>query len=322
MPKVKYYFDADSVSYKQIRVSSWHKLTKGFAFVATAALFGLLFYLLSSSVIQTPEEIALRRELGFVKTQYGVLNKKMVQVEAVLDDLKARDNNLYRAYFEVSPIPDDVRKGGFGGTNRYASLAGFANSQLVESTARKLDEISKQMVIQSKSLDEIVSLAKNKEKMLASLPAIQPIAKKDLIRVSSGFGMRLHPILKVMRMHTGIDFSAKRGAPIYATGDGVVAYTKHSPSYGNEILIKHGFGYQTRYAHMLKYIVRKGQKIKRGDCIGYVGNTGISTGSHLHYEVLKNGKPVDPIHFFYKDTGPEAYKKLYQQVRENNQSLD
>lgn len=322
MPKVKYYFDADSVSYEQIRVSSWHKLTKGFAFVATAALFGLLFYLLSSSVIQTPEEIALRRELGFVKTQYGVLNKKMVQVEAVLDDIEARDNNLYRAYFEVSPIPDDVRKGGFGGTNRYASLAGFANSQLVESTARKLDEISKQMVVQSKSLDEIVSLAKNKEKMLASLPAIQPIAKKDLIRISSGFGMRLHPILKVMRMHTGIDFSAKRGAPIYATGDGVVAHTKHSPSYGNEVLIKHGFGYQTRYAHMLKYIVRKGQKIKRGDCIGYVGNTGISTGSHLHYEVLKNGKPVDPIHFFYKDTGPEAYKKLYQQVRENNQSLD
>ncbi len=322
MPKVKYYFDPDSVSYEEIRTSRWIRLTKGLAFVATAALFGLIFYLLSSSVIQTPEEIALRRELRFVKTQYGVLNEKMTQVEAVLSDLEERDNNVYRTYFEVSPIPDDVRKGGFGGVNRYAPLAGFDNSQLVESTARRLDAISKQMIIQSKSLDEIVSLAKNKEKMLASLPAIQPIAKRDLIRISSGFGMRFHPILKIMKMHTGIDFSARRGAPIYATGDGVVAHAKRSPSYGNEVFIKHGFGYQTRYAHMWKYTVHKGQKIKRGDRIGYVGNTGMSTGPHLHYEVIKNGKPVDPIYFFYKDTGPEAYKKLYQQARENNQSLD
>lgn len=322
MPKARYYFDADSMTYKRIVASRWSGFKRGLLFVSAVFLSAFFLYLIGSSFIQTPEEIALNRELNFVKTEYNALHKRMAGVEDVLEDLKNRDNNIYRTYFEVSPIPDDVRKAGFGGVNRYANLAGFKNSQLVENTTRQLDIISKQMAIQSKSLDEIVSLAKNKEKMLRSLPAIKPIAKKDLIRYSSGFGMRLHPILKIMRMHTGLDLSARLGTPIYATGDGVIRYVRRSRSYGNEVLINNGFGYQTRYAHMSKYIVHRGQHIKRGDVIGYVGSTGVSTGPHLHYEVLKNGRPVNPINFFYEDTGPEEYRALYAQVQLNNQSLD
>lgn len=322
MPRAKYYFDAHSVTYKRIKTSRWKRFLRASTFVFAVLLSGFFFFLIASSFVRTPEEIALKRELSFAEMQYKALNQKMLRMETVLEDLKDRDNNIYRTYFEVNPIPDDIRKGGFGGVNRYANLEGFKNSELVENTAKKLDVIAKQMVVQSKSLDEIVSLARNKEKMLASLPAIQPISKKDLIRYSSGFGMRLHPILKIMKMHTGLDLSAKRGSPIYATGDGVVKYARKSRAYGNEVVLDHGFGYQTRYAHMRQYIVHRGQKIKRGEVIGYVGNTGISTASHLHYEVMKKGKPVDPINFFYKDTGPEEYRDLYEQVQQNNQSLD
>jgi murein DD-endopeptidase MepM/ murein hydrolase activator NlpD len=271
----------------------------------------------------SPKEKILNREIQQLSIQYKIIKNKLEKAEIVLDDLQKRDDNIYRLIFEADPIPKSIRKAGYGGVNRYQDLTGFKNSELVISTSKKIDQVTKQLYIQSKSFDEIIELAQNKTTMLASIPAIQPVSNKDLSRMASGFGNRIHPIYKTRKFHAGMDFSAKTGTPIYATGDGEISKIKRSrKGYGNHVVINHGFGYKTLYAHMSKYIVKKRQKVKRGDIIGYVGNTGTSVAPHLHYEVHKDGKKINPVNFYYNDLTPEQFEKMLLISSQSNQSFD
>ena len=323
MAKVKYYYDTKTLSYKQIKLSKLNKIKNFFYFIIGSAFTGLLMVMVFFQFFDSPKEKMLNREIEQLSTQYEIIQNKLTQVELVLDDLQERDDNIYRVIFEADPIPKSIRKAGYGGVNRYNDLTGYNNSDLIISTANKIDQITKQLYIQSKSFDDIIELAKNKKDMLAATPAIQPVSNKDLSRMASGYGYRIHPIYKTRKLHTGMDFSAKTGTPIYATGNGKIEKVKKSRrGYGNYVVINHGYGYKTLYAHMSKYIVRKGQEVKRGDVIGYVGNTGMSMAPHLHYEVHKNGKKINPVNFYYNDLTPEQYKKMLEICSQNNQSFD
>jgi murein DD-endopeptidase MepM/ murein hydrolase activator NlpD len=272
---------------------------------------------------QTPREKNLARENENLKLNYTLLTKKLKKIQLVLNDIKQRDNNIYRTIFEAEPIPEDVRLGGYGGVDLYKDLDGYTNSELIKNSMKEAEKIEKQLVVQSKSFDEVVKLAKNKEKLLAHLPAIQPVQNKDLKRMASGYGMRIHPILKTRRMHWGMDFTAKTGTPIYATADGIVKHAGWKANgYGKHVVINHGFGYETLYGHMSKVAVKNGQHVKRGQIIGYVGNTGLSAGPHCHYEVHVNGKKVNPINYYYNDLTAEQYALLRKLATEENQSLD
>lgn len=323
--KVKYYFDTESLAYRKIKPKLSKKLGYIGLFLLASALFGFLCFvaLLNTSLLDTPKDRLQAREIETMKLRYAILNKKMDEVDEVLEEVAERDNNIYRAYFNTSPIPTEQRKAGFGGVNRYKELEGFNNSDLVISTSKRVDVISKELAIQSKSLDEILKLAKEKNKLLAAIPAIQPVKNEQMKRVASGFGYRSDPFTKVRKMHEGMDFTAATGTPVYATGDGVIAAADNSKSgYGNHIEIKHGYGYLTLYGHLSKYKCRAGQRVKRGDIIGYVGSTGRSEAPHLHYEVHKDGKVVNPINFYYGNISAAEYVAISKVANQENQSLD
>ena len=323
MAKVKYYYDTKTLSYKRIELSVANKIKKILYFFFGSALTGFFMVVIFLQFFDSPKEKILNREIQQLSIQYKIIQNKLEKAEIVLDDLQKRDDNIYRLIFEADPIPKSIRKAGYGGVNRYQDLTGFNNSELVISTSKKIDQVTKQLYIQSKSFDEIIDLAKNKTTMLASIPAIQPVSHKDLSRMASGFGNRIHPIYKTKKFHAGMDFSAKTGTPIYATGDGEISKVKRSrKGYGNHVVINHGFGYKTLYAHMSKYIVKKRQKVKRGDIIGYVGNTGTSVAPHLHYEVHKDGKKINPVNFYYNDLTPEQFEKMLLISSQSNQSFD
>ncbi len=322
MAKVKYQYNPETLSYTKIKTKTSQKIRNGILGFLAVVLTLILGYVLLDSVFESPKEKVLKRELENLKLNYEIFAKKNRQHEARIRELEQRDNTIYRLFFEAEPIPDEIRQAGFGGVNRYKSLEGYSNSKIIIDLAKEMDVLSKRIVIQSKSLDDIVKMAENKEEMLASIPAIQPVKKENLTRMASGYGMRTHPILKIRKMHEGMDFTAKRGTPIYASGNGVVTRANRSGSYGKVVYIDHGYGYQTRYAHMNRFIVRKGQKVKRGDLIGYVGNTGRSVGPHLHYEVRKNGRPVNPVYFYYGDLSPEEFIAMQEAASKENQSLD
>jgi murein DD-endopeptidase MepM/ murein hydrolase activator NlpD len=273
--------------------------------------------------LNTPAEIAQKRTLKNYELQFDILNKKLSQLEAVVSNIEDRDNNLYRVYFEASSIPEEQRKAGFGGVNRYKNLEGYDNSDLIINTVKRLDILTKQTVVQSRSLDEIERLAKNKAALIEAIPTIQPVKNKDLTRLASGFGYRIDPFTKVRKKHYGMDFTAKRGTPIYATGNGVIKRADNrSSGYGKHIRIAHGFGYVSLYAHLSKYNVRRGQKVKRGDVIGYVGSTGRSVGPHLHYEIIKDNKKINPLNFYYGNLSPKEFEALLTQSKQENQSMD
>ena len=325
MPKYKYYYDQETLSYRRIEVNTGVRFRNAFVFLTVSALFGLimLLVLLYSPLIETPKEIAQAREIDNYQLQYEQLNRKMQQIESVLDNLQDRDNQIYRVIFEANPISEDVRKAGFGGVNRYADLEGFENSELVVSTTKRMEILSKQVVVQSKSLDEIQRMALDKEVLISAIPSIQPINNEDLRRMASGYGWRTDPFTKTRRKHKGMDFSAPTGTPIYATSDGkVIRVDGRAPGYGKHIRIDHGFGYVTLYAHLSKYNVRRGQEVKRGDVIGFVGNTGRSVAPHLHYEIRKDGKHLNPINFYYGDLNTEEFNALLEAANRENQSLD
>lgn len=323
MAKVKYYYDSDTLSYRKIQLRKRDKLKKTLIFIASTALFALLIVVISFQFIDSPKEKSQKRELDNMKLRYDLLTKKMNQAQEVLAGIQQRDNDIYRLYFEANPIPDEQRKAGFGGVNRYKSLEGFENSEMIVDVTKNMDILSKQLYIQSKSLDEIISMAEDKEKLLAAIPAIQPIRKEDLTRMASGYGWRSDPFTKARKMHKGMDFTAPKGTPIYATGNGIVKRADNRASgFGNHIEIDHGYGYATIYAHMSKYNVKRGQKIKRGDLIGFVGNTGRSSGAHLHYEVHKNGHAIDPINFYYGNLTPEEFKEMLKAASQEGQSYD
>lgn len=323
MSKVKYYYDSETLSYKKIERRKRNTAKYAFIFFLGSALFAFLFVFLASQFVKSPKERALTRELQHMELQYQLLNKKMDEAQSVLANVEARDNSIYRLYFEANPIPEEQRKAGFGGVNRYKSLEGFDNSKIIIESNRRMDILQKQIVVQSKSLDEIAVLAADKEKFLASIPAIQPISNEDLTRMASGYGYRTDPFTKVKKFHYGMDFTAPRGTPVYATGDGVVKRADNaSTGYGNHIRIDHGYGYVTLYGHLYKYNVRVNQKVKRGDLIGFVGSTGRSQGPHVHYEVFKDDERINPMNFYYGNLSAEEYNKLLEHASLENQSLD
>ncbi|EAQ42557.1 M23 family metallopeptidase [Polaribacter sp. MED152] len=320
MAKVKYYYDEDTLSYRKIAVKKsdyYRKILFSFLGVILIAFIGFIGF---SQIITSPSERAQKRELENLKFHYELINKRLEESASILSQLQERDNNIYRSYFEANPIPEEQRKAGFGGVNRYKNLDGFENSELIKNLTKEVDILSKQMVVQSKSLDEIVALAKEKEEMLASIPAILPVKKGDFY-VASGYKMRMHPILKINKFHKGMDFTAPKGTPVYASGNGKIYRAQRSSTFGKVIYIDHGYGYKTIYAHLSKMVVKRGETIKRGDLIGYVGNTGLSVAPHLHYEVHKNDVALNPINFYYGDLTLEEFANL-QQTSEESQSYD
>jgi len=325
MSKVKYYYDPDTLSYRKIEPKKSRRYRNIAFFILGSFLFGLLslILLMNTNLINTPKELSLQREVKNYELQFDLLNRKMGQIEEVLANIEDRDNNIYRLYFEANPIPEEQRRAGFGGINRYKSLEGFNNSEMVIATTKRLDIIKKQMAIQSKSLDEITKLAEEKEKLLMAIPAIQPINNENLRHMASGYGWRSDPFTKARKMHRGMDFSAAKGTPIYAPGDGkVIRADNGSSGYGKHIRINHGYGYKTLYGHLSKYNVKRGQKVKRGDLIGFVGNTGRSEAPHLHYEVWKDGERINPINFYYGSLTPEEFENMLKFAAQENQSLD
>ena len=323
MAKIKYHFNTSTLKYERVIVSWKKRLLRVFGWLATAVVFGALIMLVAYNVFDTKKEKRLKRQLEESTLQLELLKQRADQVEAVLGDLQERDNTIYRVIFEAEPIPQSVREAGFGGAERYRNLRSDYNGELLVDVTKRIDKLSKQLYVQSKSFDEVWDLVKNKNNMLASIPAIQPVANKDLTRVASGYGMRIHPIYKTEKMHTGMDFTSPVGTEIHATGNGVVNKVEYDGrGYGNNVIISHGFGYQTLYGHMSKILVRPGQKVSRGDLIGYVGNTGTSTGPHLHYEVLKGGKPVNPVNYYYNDLTPEEYQTMLEISSKAGQSFD
>jgi murein DD-endopeptidase MepM/ murein hydrolase activator NlpD len=325
MSKVKYYYDPETLSYRPIAITNKKRISNFFLFFLTSFLFGLstLLTLLNTDWINTPAEISQKRALENYELQFDILNKKLTQIEAVVSHLEDRDNNLYRVYFEASSIPEEQRKAGFGGVNRYKDLEGYDNSELIINTAKRLDILSKQTVVQSRSLDEIERLAANKAELIEAIPSIQPIKNEDLTRMASGYGYRIDPFTKKRRFHYGMDFSAKKGTPIYATGNGIVQRADNrSSGYGRHIRIDHGFGYISLYGHLEKYNVRRGQKVKRGDIIGFVGNTGRSVGPHVHYEIFKDNKKINPLNFYYGNLSQKEFDALLTQSKLENQSMD
>lgn len=323
MARTKYYFNTDSLKFERVVVTFRKRLLRVLGWLSTAAVFGVIVLLLAYSFLDSPKEKQLKREIGALSLQYELLQQRMVLASAVLEDLEKRDDQIYRVIFEAEAIPADVRTAGFGGVNRYKDLEGFNNAELMINSTRTMDKLYRRMYIQSKSYDEVFELVKKKAELLASIPAIQPVTKRNITRLASGFGHRIHPIYKTYMMHAGIDFTAPIGTEIYATGNGVVAKTEYNGrGYGNNVVIQHGYGYSTLYGHMSRFAVRPGQRVKRGDVIGYVGNTGSSTGPHVHYEVIKNGKKIDPINFFFNDLTAEEYEKIREQASQSNQSFD
>ena len=323
MAKIKYHFNTSTLKYERVIVSWKKRLLRVFGWLATAVVFGALIMLVAYNVFDSPKEKRLKRQLEESTLQLELLKQRADQVEAVLGDLQERDNTIYRVIFEAEPIPQSVREAGFGGAERYRNLRSDYNGELLVDVTKRIDKLSKQLYVQSKSFDEVWDLVKNKNNMLATIPAIQPVANKDLTRVASGYGMRIHPIYKTEKMYTGMDFTSPVGTEIHATGNGVVNKVEYDGrGYGNNVIISHGFGYQTLYGHMSKILVRPGQKVSRGDLIGYVGNTGTSTGPHLHYEVLKGGKPVNPVNYYYNDLTPEEYQTMLEISSKAGQSFD
>lgn len=324
MSKVRYRFNSKSLTYEKVKTSFKVGFLYVLSYLVTGIVFATITIILSRQFLPSPSEKKQNRELEVLKLQYELLDTKMNLAEKVLYDLEDRDDNIYRAIFESEPLPKTIRYGGSGGSDKYSVFDVFDNADLLKSSTEKLDKITKQIYIQSKSFDEVVKLAKNKEKLLASIPAIMPINHKDLFHtISSNFGWRTHPIYKTQQFHPGMDFAYPQGTPIYASGDGLIETADDmAQGYGNHVVINHGFGYQTLYGHMSKIAVHANQKVNRGQLIGYVGSTGLSTGPHLHYEVIKNGEKVNPINYYYNDLSPQEYQLLIDGSKKSTQSFD
>lgn len=295
----------------------------GFMILCTSLIFAVGIVYLIQKFIPSANEQRLQNDLSKMEEQYTLMQQDANRMHNVLESLRKRDVNIYRVLYESEPIDEDVWNAGYGGSNRYKDLEGFSNTDLMKDLRAKLDKLKYQLVLQSKSYDEIAKLSMSKEAMLASIPAIQPVSNEDLTRIASGFGMRIDPIYRTPRMHTGLDFTAPVGTPIFSTGKGkVVAVEFNGGGYGNHVIIDHGYGYQSHYAHMSRFNCKVGQEVNRGDMIGYVGNTGKSTGPHLHYEIIYNGEKIDPVHFFYNDLTNAQYEQMLELSANAAKTLD
>lgn len=324
MARIKYYYDTETCKYERVRTKNSDIILNTLGIVSLTLSLAIGLLILYSNYFASPKEVMLKNQVQELEFYYNNLNNEVDQLRKILGNIEHRDDNIYRVVLGAEPIDKSVRDAGVGGADRYADIKekSIVQKDLILELHEKVDMLRRKLYIESKSQDEVVSLAENKEKQLAAVPAIQPVANKQLIALASGFGLRVHPIYKVKKMHTGIDFAASIGTPIYATADGkVVEVSVRFSGYGKMVEIDHGFGYRTRYAHMHGFAVRQGQNVKRGDLIGYVGNTGLSTAPHLHYEVMLNGSHINPVHYFFNDLSAAEYEKIIELASVENQSL-
>jgi murein DD-endopeptidase MepM/ murein hydrolase activator NlpD len=323
MAKHKYKFNAESLSYTKVTRTPKEKFLRFLTYFFASVVLAILYFMVFSIFFDSPKEKGLKRQISELKVNYQIVNDELNRIETILSDLQERDDNIYRTIFEAEPVHSSVRQAGTGGSNSYRDLEKFENSALVIDVKSRLDKIMKKIYVQSTSYDEIINLAKNKEEMLACIPAIQPISNRDLKRTASGWGYRIHPIYKIRKFHYGMDFTAPTGTEVYATGDGVIEFMESSKrGYGNKIVLNHGYGYKTLYAHLNQFNVKVGQKVKRGDVIGYVGNTGLSTAPHLHYEVSLNDKKVNPVNYYFNDLSASEYERMIELSLKSGQTFD
>lgn len=323
MARKKYIYNPQTLEYEEYTPSRSKRIRRFLLFVLTAGIIGYAAVSIIQNTIGSPKERMQAREIEFLKLQYDIINDKIENIDNLLGEMQDRDDNIYRMIFEAEPIPTSIRKAGYGGSNRYEALNGYENSNIVKETAKKIDVVESQLYVQSKSFDEVYDMARNKAQMLSCIPAIMPVKDVDIYRISSHFGYRTDPFYKVQKLHNGIDFSAPIGTHIYCSGDGVVEKViKGNSGYGNNIVVDHGYGYKTRYAHLSKAYVKVGQKVKRGEYIANVGNSGKSTAPHLHYEVIKNNKAINPVNFFFNDLTPEEYDKILELSEKPSMTMD
>ena len=321
--KVKYFYNPANLRFEKHITPRWVWALRIIGWMSTAAVFASVIVYIAYTYFDSPKERYLKNQISTMELEMEFMNNKLDTMSVILSEMADRDDNIYRVIFETEPVSRNERLAGIGGSERFQRMNKLDNAGLLKNTALKLESVRRQMVIQSKSFDEIEHLVTNKEKLLAHTPSIQPVSNKQLERIASGFGWRLHPIYKFAKFHEGLDFTAPKGTNIFATADGTVVQADNSQSgFGNCVVIDHGYGYKTRYAHLSAFKVRAGEKVKRGELIGLVGNTGLSTAPHLHYEVEKNGIKVDPINFFYTDLTAEEYAKLIELANTSGQSYD
>ena len=324
MSKDKYYYNPKTCKFERIKKTKKEIFLNIIGFLLIVLFSSFIVLNIYDTYFESPKIVELRKENQELETHFEILNKEVNVAYKMLENLEERDDNIYRIIFEAEPIPSTIRQAGVGGINRYKELidGNLKREELLVDNYIKIDELKRKLYIQTKSYDELFGMANNKEDLIAAIPAIQPIYNKDLRRVASGYGMRIDPFLKVRRMHYGLDFSVKKGTTIYATEDGEVVIIKSSfGGLGKHIYLDHGNGYRTVYAHLNKFNVKKGQKVKRGELIAYSGNTGRSTSPHLHYEVHKNGEKINPINFFFNDLTPSQYEEVIRIASIENQAL-
>ena len=323
MKKIKYFYNTNTLRYEKQVVPLRVTLLRILGFISAAIVTGLIIVAIAFRFLDSPKEKLLKLQLERVQEQNKVYTDRVVEIDERLKQLEKRDNEVYRTIFEANPIPDSARAKQIEKKKELQVVARMDNQQIAEGLLNTLNTLFNRVMHQEKSYKEIEGMIRNKEKLLASTPAIQPISNKDLNRLSSGFSYRIDPIYKTVKFHAGLDFSAPQGTPIYATAQGVVRTASNlGNGYGNHVVIAHGYQYSTLYGHMYRIKVRVGQTVKRGEVIGYVGNTGKSTGPHLHYEVLKGKRHLDPIYFFYNDLTPEQYQQILKIAASRNQSFD
>lgn len=319
----KYYYNTDTHRFEKLELSWKVRLLRVLGFISAALVTATIIVAIAFQFLDSPKEKQLKEEMQLLSQGYSGLELKLKDVDEKLQLLEHRDNDIYRAVFEAEPLPDSIRLGK-DYSHADAGFSAFSNpSTLMENVGDRIERLKLRLQIQSNSYDTLEKLVETKERMLSSIPAIQPVSNRNLERVASGFGYRIDPIYKTPKLHTGIDFTAATGTPIYATGDGTVKEASyHSGGYGNHVVLNHGYGYQTLYGHMKKVKVRVGDRVKRGQVIGWVGSTGKSTGPHLHYEVIKNEKKIDPVHFFFNDLTASEYERMTKITAASNQSFD
>jgi murein DD-endopeptidase MepM/ murein hydrolase activator NlpD len=323
MKKIKYFYNTNSLRYEKLETPLRIKLLRIFAFLAAAIVTAAIISFFAFRFVGSPNEKLLSLENERLQDKYHQLNDQVKVTQEQMSELVKRDNEVYRAIFEANPIPDSARARALAQEQEIARVENMRSADLVNSIINSLNNLGHYISAQKKSYNEIDNLLKNKEQLLVSTPAIQPVSNKDLTRVASGFGYRIDPIYKTVKLHAGLDFAAPQGTPIYATANGTVTVAGNTGNgYGNHVVINHGYGYETLYGHMVKVKAKVGQQIKRGEVIGYVGSTGKSTGPHCHYEVHKNGQKIDPVYFFYNDLSPEQYDLLLKRAAAANQSFD
>ncbi len=323
MKKIKYYYNTNSLRYEKLETPLRVTLLRILGFISAAIVTAIILVSIAYRYFPSANEKLLRQENYMLSQQFEVLDEKTRKLQQQMTDLEKRDNEVYRTIFEANPVPDSVRLKEMEKQKEIKLVMSMNSNELENSITGSINNLILRMAYQEKSFNEITGFIKNKEELLAATPAIQPVSNSDLKRVASGFGYRIDPVYKTVKYHAGLDFSAPQGTPIYATANGVVRIAGNSGNgFGNHVVVNHGYGYETLYGHMFRVKVKNGMRVKRGEIIGWVGNTGKSTGPHCHYEVHKNGRPLDPVYFFYNDLTPEQFDRLLKLAASSNQSFD